>query len=190
MRLAPEDMSWTFAILDVYLSLDDNESARDLLVETLEDQESSDLEFLLAEVYYSLEEKGLSIQHFNKGLELDPRPEVFFRLAQVHEEMENPFLAMMTLQEGVSQKILGEDAHVELGRLYFAQKSFNQALEQYYIVAKAGKVEARTGFLLLLREAALQPGTQFRKDVLTMTAELYPGDEEMIEAIEYVKGQQ
>lgn len=181
MRLEPENTAWIFAMVDVYLGIEDFAAAADLLKEAVSKQpERADLHSYLGDLYTVLEKPEQAALSYGTALENDDEnASLYFRLAGVQERQNNDFLAILTLKEGIRKQVLGNDARLELGRLYFKSGDFSRALDAYLEAARNESPDAREGVVAVLQQLVLQNRDRQLKEYVPQVNELYSADPEV-----------
>ncbi|HLP41194.1 MAG TPA: tetratricopeptide repeat protein, partial [Fibrobacteria bacterium] len=106
-----------------------------------------------AEAYFylgQLQELGgndrKAVRAYEEGLLLDPkRMEYVMRVAGIHEKNGDDFLALLTLETAVRRGLKKPEIHVKRGVLFFAQKRYERALEEFKVAWGMGSLQGRSG---------------------------------------------
>jgi len=107
---------------------------------------SPDLYYTLS--YYYLQQDSLkaAIRSMENGLYLDGKNSSARRyLAGLYEKGDSPWMAIWTLEQGISMGSGIAELEMDLAEIYFKQKRLSEALEHYQKAMKAGSAAARIG---------------------------------------------
>jgi len=107
---------------------------------------SPDLYYTLS--YYYLQQDSLkaAIRSMENGLYLDGKNFSARRyLANLYEKGNSPWMAIWTLEQGISVGKGLRELEMDLAEIYFKQERYNEALEHYQKALKAGNPSARIG---------------------------------------------
>lgn len=108
---------------------------------------NAEVYYTLAYYYTELDSLKPAVLAMEDGLMLSPGNIGARRhLAQMYQQQGSPWMAIFTLEQGLSLKAPGvRDLHLDLGQIYFAQKRYDEALEQYTQAWKLGSHQGRIG---------------------------------------------
>ena len=147
----PDRAELWFALAEAYEGLQDWDAAIETLKSSLERSPSAGAEtwFRLGLLHEKTGNLKAMRRAFDEGLALDPG-NVAFRiyLARSWSAEGAPWMAVFTLEEGLSRgadRRDDSDLRLELANTLFAQKRFDEALEQYRVLARRGDPLGRAG---------------------------------------------
>jgi tetratricopeptide (TPR) repeat protein len=87
-----------------------------------------------------------AVRAYEEGLLIDPkRTEYYMRIAGIHEHNGDDFLALLTLEQAVHAGIKKPEIRLKRGMLFFAQKRYDHALEEYQAAYALGSQQGRSG---------------------------------------------
>jgi tetratricopeptide (TPR) repeat protein len=106
----------------------------------------ADLYFYLGQLYELGENDRKAVRAYDEGLTLDPkRAEYYLRIAAIHERNGDDFLSLLTLEQAVKAGIKKPDVRLKRGSIFFAQKRYDRALEEFQAAYGLGSLQGRSG---------------------------------------------
>lgn len=148
LYLNPDRMDAWFGLAETYERLGDYEMAIKTLKKAMDETAlaGADVHFTLSYYYSKLDSTKKSTVEMENGLLMDPENVQARRyLAQVYLKTAAPWMAVFTLQEGFRYKKDVDALHVDLGQIYFDQKRYDEALEEFMTAWKLGNSQGRVG---------------------------------------------
>ncbi len=148
LRLEPDAGDIYLALAEAHASIRDYPAAIDALKDaalTLKNP-SANLYFYLGQLYELNEQKMSAIRAYEEGLSMAPkRREYYLRIAELYEQDGSDYLAILTLEEAIRAGLDNGMIRLERGRLYFEQKRYDKALEEFKLALNNGIAQARRG---------------------------------------------
>ncbi len=148
LYLNPDRMDAWFGLAEVYEKLGDYEYAIKTLNNAVQLTASAGAEvhYTISYYYASMDSIQKAINAMEDGLLMNPDNTQARRyLAQMYLQAEAPWMAIFTLEEGFRFKKNLAELYVDLGQIYFDQKRYDEALEQFINAWKIGSSQGRIG---------------------------------------------
>ncbi|MEO7425079.1 MAG: tetratricopeptide repeat protein [Fibrobacteria bacterium] len=106
----------------------------------------ADLYFYLGQLYELGENDRKAVRAYEEGLTIDPkRTEYYLRVAAIHERNGDDFLSLLTLEQAVKAGIKKPEIRLKRGVLFFGQKRYDRALEEFQAALALGSLQGRRG---------------------------------------------
>lgn len=148
IRLNPDRIDAWYGLAEVYETLGDYEYAIRTLKRAVDNTASAnaDVHYTLSGYYARMDSTKKAIREMESGLLTDPKNTSARRyLAQMYLADDSPWMAIFTLEEGLRFEDGRGLLYVDLGQIYFSQKRYEEALENYLSAWKAGNPQGRIG---------------------------------------------
>lgn len=148
LKLDPGAVDIYFAMAEAYSRIQDYQAAIDMMNEAVLGSVNlnASVFFYLGRLHELAGDVKSAIRAYEEGLSYAPnRKEYYFRIASLHEREEADFLALLTLEQALEAGITDSDLHLERGRLFFGQKRWERALEEFSKAYRQGNGSARRG---------------------------------------------
>lgn len=147
-RLNPDRIDAWYGLAEVYERLGDYEFAVKTLKRAVDNTASAgaDVHYTLSHYYAKMDSTKKAIREMESGLLTDPQNTSARKfLAQMYLADDSPWMAIFTLEEGLRFKKGRDQLYVDLGQIYFSQKRYGEALENYMEAWKLGNAQGRIG---------------------------------------------
>ncbi len=147
-RLNPDRIEAWYGLAEVYETLGDYEYAIRTLKRAVDNTASAgaDVHYTLSHYYARMDSTKKAIREMESGLLTDPQNTSARRyLAQMYLADDSPWMAIFTLEEGLRFEKGKDLLLVDLGQIYFSQKRYGEALENYMDAWKLGNSQGRIG---------------------------------------------
>ena len=147
-RLNPARIDAWYGLAEVYEKLGDYEYAIKTLKRAVDNTAAAgaDVHYTLSHYYSKMDSSKKAIREMESGLLIDPQNTSARRfLAQMYLQDASPWMAIFTLEEGLRFKKNSDQLYVDLGQIYFSQKRYDEALENYMNAWKMGNSQGRIG---------------------------------------------
>lgn len=147
-RLNPDRIDAWYGLAEVYERLGDYEYAIKTLKRAVDNTASAgaDVHYTLSHYYSKMDSTKKAIREMESGLLTDPQNASARRyLAQMYLADDSPWMAIFTLEEGLRFGKGRDLLLVDLGQIYFSQKRYGEALENYMNAWKLGNSQGRIG---------------------------------------------
>ena len=148
LKLNPDRMDAWYGLADVYEKLGDYEKSIETLQNALQftANASSDVYFTISHFYAEMDSSRKALNAMENGLLTDPENVSARRyLAQMYLNANEPWMALWTLEDGLRFKKGSAELYVDIGQIYFKQKRYDEAFENYLSAWKLGASRGRIG---------------------------------------------
>ena len=148
INLNGDRMDAWYGLAEVYEKLDDYEYAIKTLERAADNTVAAgaDVHFTLSHYYIQMDSITKAIREMESGLLIDPQNTSARRyLAQMYIKKASPWMAIFTLEEGLRFNKDKDLLYVDLGQIYFSQKRYDEAFENYLLAWKLGNPQGRVG---------------------------------------------
>lgn len=148
LYLNPDRMDAWYGLADVYEKLGDYENAIITLQKALQFTATAgaDVHFTLSHFYTEMDSTKKALHSMENGLLMMPENVSARRyLAQMYVHAGEPWMALFTLEDGLRYKAGKADLYVDIGQIYFSQKRYDEAFENYLSAWKLGASQGRLG---------------------------------------------
>ncbi|MDB5047002.1 MAG: tetratricopeptide repeat protein [Fibrobacteres bacterium] len=106
----------------------------------------ADMYFYLGQLYELGENDRKAVRSYEEGLLIDPkRTEYYMRISAIHERNGDDFLSLLTLEQAVKAGIKKPEIRLKRGTLFFGQKRYDRALEEFKAAYDLGSIQGRSG---------------------------------------------
>ncbi len=106
----------------------------------------ADLYFYLGQLYELGENDRKAVRAYEEGLAIAPnRAEYYLRISAIHERGGDDFLSLLTLEQAVKAGIKKPEIRLKRGTIFFAQKRYDRALEEFKAAYELGSLQGRSG---------------------------------------------
>jgi tetratricopeptide (TPR) repeat protein len=106
----------------------------------------AEMYFYLGQLHELGENDRKAVRAYEEGLLIDPkRTEWYMRIAGIHERKGDDFLALLTLEQAVKAGIKKAEIRLKRGMLFFGQKRYDRALEEFQAAYAQGSLQGRSG---------------------------------------------
>lgn len=147
-RLNPDRMDAWYGLAEVYEKLGDYEFAVKTLKRAVDNTANAgaDVHYTLSHYYTQMDSSKKAIREMESGLLTDPQNTSARRyLAQMYLADDSPWMAIFTLEEGLRFPKGSDLLRIDLGQIYFSQKRYDEALENYMAAWNLGNSQGRIG---------------------------------------------
>lgn len=147
-RLNPDRMDAWYGLAEVYEKLGDYEFAVKTLKRAVDNTANAgaDVHYTLSHYYTQMGSSKKAIREMESGLLTDPQNTAARRyLAQMYLADDSPWMAIFTLEEGLRFPKGSDLLRIDLGQIYFSQKRYDEALENYMAAWSLGNSQGRIG---------------------------------------------
>lgn len=148
LRLNPDRMDAWYGLADVFEKLGDYENAIKTLQNALQFTATAgaDVHYTVAHFYFEMDSTRRGLNEMEAGLLMDPENVSARRyLARMYLKADEPWMALFILEDGLARKSGKAELYVDMGQIYFAQKRYDEAFEQYFNAWKLGSSQGRIG---------------------------------------------
>jgi tetratricopeptide (TPR) repeat protein len=102
--------------------------------------------FYLGQLYELDGNDRKAVRAYEEGLLINPkRTEYYMRIAGIHEKNGDDFLSLLTLEQAVRAGIKKPEIHLKRGQIFFAQKRYDRALEEFKSAYALGSAQGKSG---------------------------------------------
>lgn len=148
LKLEPDQVDIYLAMAEAQARVRDYESAQKVMEEALLMLPNPPAEayFYLGQLYELGGNDRKAVRSYEEGLVVDRRrTEYYMRVAGIHEKNGDDFLALLTLEQAVKAGQRKPDIHLKRGVLFFKQKRYERALEEFKAAYALGSHQGRSG---------------------------------------------
>ncbi len=148
LKLNPDRMDAWYGLADVYEKLGDYENAIRTLQNALQFtvQAGADVNYTIAHFYAQMDSTKKALHAMENGLLTDPENTAARRyLAHMYIQAGEPWMALFILEEGLRFGKGKSELYVEIGQIYFSQKRYDDAFENFIKAWKLGNAGGRIG---------------------------------------------
>lgn len=148
LDINPDRMDAWYGLADVYEKLEDYEKAIETLEKALQFTATAgaDVHFTLSHFYMGMDSTKKALHAMENGLMMNPNNVSARRyLAQMYVDAGEPWMALFTLEDGLKHNVSKADLYVDMGQIYFLQKRYDEAFENYLNAWKLGASQGRLG---------------------------------------------
>lgn len=148
LRINPDRMDAWYGLADVYEKLGDYENAIKTLNNALQFTATAgaDVHFTLSHFYIQMDSTRKALNSMENGLLMAPENVSARRfLAHMYLKAEEPWMALFILEDGLRYKQGKAELYVDIGQIYFGQKRYDEAFENYLNAWKLGSSQGRIG---------------------------------------------
>ena len=148
LKIEPNQADIYLAMAEAYSRIRDYPGAVKTMNEALLILPSppADMYFYLGQLHELGENDRKAVRAYEEGLLIDPkRTEWYMRIAGIHERKGDDFLALLTLEQAVKAGIKKAEIRLKRGTLFFGQKRYDRALEEFQAAYAQGSLQGRNG---------------------------------------------
>ena len=148
LKLEPDQVDIYLAMAEAHARIRDFASAQKVMEEALLmlPNPPADAWFYLGQLYELDGNDRKAVRAYEDGLMVDRRrSDYILRIAAIHEKNGDDFLALLTLEQAVRAGATRPDIRVKRGVLFFRQKRYERALEEFKAAYASGSLQGRSG---------------------------------------------
>lgn len=148
LKLEPDQVDVYLAMAEAHARIRDFESAQKVMEEALLmlPNPPADAYFYLGQLYELGGNDRKAVRAYEEGLMVDrKRADYILRIAGIHEKNGDDFLALLTLEQAVNAGVKRPDIRLKRGVLFFRQKRYERALEEFKAAYALGSLQGRNG---------------------------------------------
>jgi len=146
--LEPDLPDLYLAEAEAYAKIRDYGSAEKVLQDALLSMSRPTAEgyFYLGQLFELDENPLKAVRAYEEGLLLAPkRADYYLRIASLQERAGEDYLALLTLEQGIRAGIQRADFHLRRGAIFFDQKRYEKAKDEFTQAYAMGDPRGRTG---------------------------------------------
>ncbi len=147
-QIDPEVPDLYMSMAEADASIRDYPAAEKVLDEALVRMErpTADAYFYLGQIYELDSNTVKAVRAYEEGLLLAPkRADYYLRIAEIHQHEGEDFLALLALEDGIRAGVDQADFHLRRGLIYFGQRRYDHALEEFLAAYRLGDGRGKTG---------------------------------------------
>jgi tetratricopeptide (TPR) repeat protein len=148
LKIEPDQVDVYLAMAEAHARIRDFGSAQKVMEEALLmlPAPPADAYFYLGQLYELDGNDRKAVRAYEEGLAVDrKRTDYVLRIAGIHEKNGDDFLALLTLEQAVQAGVRRPDIRVKRGVLFFGQKRYERALEEFQAAWAQGSLQGRSG---------------------------------------------
>lgn len=148
LKIEPDQVDVHLAMAEANARIRDYEAAQKVMEDALLmlPNPPADAHFYLGQLYELGGNDRKAVRAYEEGLLIDrKRTDFWLRVAGIHEKNGDDFLALLTLEHAVKAGQRKPDIHLRRGVLFFGQKRYERALEEFRTAYGMGSLQGRSG---------------------------------------------
>jgi tetratricopeptide (TPR) repeat protein len=148
LKIEPDQVDVHLAMAEANARVRDYQAAQKVMEDALLmlPNPPADAHFYLGQLYELGGDDRKAVRAYEEGLLIDrKRTDFWLRVAGIHEKNGDDFLALLTLEHAVKAGQRKPEIHLRRGVLFYGQKRYERALEEFRAAYGLGSLQGRSG---------------------------------------------